>query len=85
MDTTLNCPDETASASTFCAAARPAIHMTSNNMVIDTLVTMTLSLTMPDALLTETSTVPQDGKRRRRSVRICPTLPRQGPCPVSAY
>ena len=51
-------------ASRFCAPARPATHITSNNMVIDILLTMTLSLIVPDALRTETSTVPSKGKRR---------------------
>ena len=58
---TSNFPNEAVCTSTFCAPARPAIHMTSNNMVIEILVTMTLSLTMPDALQTKTSTAPQDG------------------------
>jgi hypothetical protein len=62
-DTTRGPCDCGCAASTFCAPARAAAHMTCNNKMIDIFL-MTLSLIAPDALRTETSTAPSKRKRR---------------------
>ena len=62
-ETTLNCSDGRACASTPCAPTRPATHKASDNMMSDILL-MTLSFNTPDARQTEASTASPKGIRR---------------------